>query len=1819
MPEAAIELSALLQTADLARIEFEQESGGEFRTSTSTREKKVMSKKAITGALRAIASLKSERPDPSCLLQFQGWGNCKDLFSGDSSSAIAQFLLDEPSPSWLMRARQQLKELLTPAEWHQARGSALTSYYTPPHLIDALWKAVHKIGFDRGKILEPGCGRGDFISRSKIEDKYFIGIESEPISAAIASALNPNATIYNKPFEKIDFPDGYFDLAIGNVPFGSYRASDPRYAQLGGNIHEYFLAKSLNLVREGGIAAFILPASLFQRKNPSFRRYIGGYEEIVQVPLTKKEREIARERDKLSEGKSPSTKQKKIRYGGIAKLVELIWLPDSTFEGTQAQAAIAVFQKNERGDFKLWTETTEIALNFAAFDRDRAPEKVRVNCFFERELRLRQIDGLNRLVNDKGEKFFDEPHRFLGSPDINPLYGDGLSCADSGCNVAADIAAIFKWTPTVYGQPAERGLEGEILSEEMQELREGEFVLHEGSYHYREGALLKRVLASIEFTYRGKKYVVDRSCERIADFIRLAEATERLARAQSDPAPIAPLQTVCRIFYSTFIRRWGHFKQKGFNANEMLLSNDPRYALTAELERWNGDRLVTSPILTERVGRVYNEPERCDNPRDAIVASLNRFGHIEIDYVAKLLGDTVERLSHYLAHKQLAFFDPVSGWAFCDEYLSGNLRDKLDAARTYRGHADLSPNIKALQAALPKPILPRTTDRELAVDCLEALDIPVSELDERELSEYLDRRFTVELGATWIAPEVYARFARERLDIKIIEIRYWAEIATFFLAGDSRDHSHWGTEDLHSLQILECALNLKRPRIVKRFGDGNFDYQRSELANRMAVAKIEDMNRAFVDWIWGDRKRTIDLCTAYNVRLNSCLPRQYTGEWLALPGLNPEIELYPWQRRGIARILQSQSTFLSWCVGSGKTLTLIAAAEEMLRLDMARRPLIVVLNGTEGQFMSEWKIAYPASNATLCPRNKKERTSFLASLPHRAPGAIVMTHSQFFMLHVSREYQLAFLNAEKDRLVDALRMAAEQNHRHDDTRRTTERGLQQHLKRLEAKITKVLASNSKHEEFDFETLGVDAVLFDEFHVNKRLPIQTKQQGVRGIPSGDSQRAIDTYCKLAYTLGQFFADLKHEVRGKVVAATGTMLSNTIAEIYVWQRMLQLPLLEKMGLVHFDAWSSQFVEISSDPEVKPDGRYEMTDRMKSFYNIRVLRSHIEQFVDFFTAKDLDDAAIVAKPMAHYVDCVSQPSEAQKQFLKKALLRAVAIRNRQISPQEDNMLVLTTDLIKASLSVRLLGWHEPQLDNKIHALVLNVGFIYRETNGTQLVFCDLSTDKGDSQFSAYRYIRELLTACGIPAETIEYAQDHKSIDRRNALRDRVNRGEVRIVIGSTATLGTGCNFQEWGLHALHHLDAPHRPTDLEQREGRGIRQGNGKNQLGEDTTLAHCIVFRYITERLDSLRWQALQNKRNMIVQFFEGRDIDELLEIAEEERPLTYEEVKALATGNPLLTEDARLRKELDILLARQHQFNTNRSRAVWDLKAIASQIKGTLQKIDTLEELSSIQGDPKPKDKLQFFGMEPCEVSLGDTVRLGHTFRAVANQLKGRRHDIYPRICKLGNLAIAIEHSTIYGYAFVLVASVPPSGENHTIRLRHLTGIKNKDYDIKANSTPEEASQVGSQLQKIFRFALRDRRNYLIEVASHLNQKQLKMERQQIDHAFPQSDRILEVRERLEEIARLLENDRDILDFEETEVLPVVYDGGDFSPTEFTVRYILHKLGQYQPDWASLLSQTVVKTRSGVLPLSIRDDFDDTDEDETGDATDVGDSPAYGAG
>ena len=1341
---------------------------------------------------------------------YVGWGGIPEVF-------------DENKPDW-SKEYAELKALLTPEEYEAARGSTLNAHYTSPAVIRAIYEAVGGMGFEGGRILEPSMGVGNFFGLlpESMQGSQLHGVELDSITGRIAKQLYPEANITVAGFETTNRP-GFYDLAVGNVPFGQYQVHDPEYDRLGFSIHNYFAVKMLDQVRPGGIVAFVTSRYTLDAKDESVRRYLAERGELLGA----------------------------------------IRLPNNAFRanaGTDVVSDIIFLQRREAPATELpeWVHV------------GTTPEGFTVNRYF-----------------------LDNPDMVLGTPTAESTqYGrqDYTVAPIEGADLSEQLHEAVQ---NIHGEYTERDVEEaentDILPADP-DVRNYSFTLVDGEVYYREGGIMVRQDVSAAMT------------ERIKGLMELRDCTRRLIQLQTEDASdaeIAAEQQRLNTLYDAYTAKHGLISSR---ENKRAFSDDSSYYLLCSLEILNEDGKLErkADMFTRRTIQPHRPVEHTETAAEALAVSLNELGRVDIAYMSRLCGRDTSSANEKSQPRRSTNPSPgaasytatdsnssipaenkdvnsiaaeLSGVIFrvpgteryvtADEYLSGNVRVKLrEAEAAAKDDASYSINVEALKAAQPR-------------------ELTASEID-------------VRLGATWIEPRYIEQFM-----VETFQPTYWAsrsmsvnyspytsewriEGKSAVGANDVNAFSTYGTSRMNAYKILENTLNLRDVRIYDKIEDSDGTERRvlNVKETTLAQQKQQVIKDAFRDWLWKDPKRRETLVAKYNELFNSTRPREYDGSHLTFPGMNPEIELREHQRNAIARILYGGNSLLAHEVGAGKTFTMAAAAMEAKRLGLCRKPMFAVPNHLTEQWASEFLRLYPSANVLVATKKDFEpanRKKFCARIATGDYDAVIIGHSQFERIPVSQERQEQLLSEEILEITESIKQL-KLNH----GERFSIKAMEKMKKSLEAKLKKLLDS-PKDDVVTFEELGVDRLFVDEAHSHKNLYYHTKMQNVAGLSSAEAQKSSDMYMKCRYM------DEQTGSRG-IVFATGTPVSNSMTELYTMQRYLQHDTLERLGLGHFDSWAANFGETVTALELAPEGTgYRARTRFSKFFNLPELMNLFREVADIKTADQLN----LPTPEVVYHNEVSQPTEIQKKLVQELSERATKVHARMVDPSEDNMLAITNDGRKLGLDQRVVNPLLPDAEGtKVNRCVDNVFRIWQDGAGeklTQLIFCDLSTPgKG---FNIYDDIKTKLISRGVPAEEIAFIHDANTDEKKKALFAKVRSGNVRVLLGSTAKMGAGTNVQD-RLVALHDLDAPWRPGDLEQRKGRIARQGNMNETVH---------VYRYVTENtFDSYIWQTLENKQRFISQIMTSKSPVRSCEDADE-TTLSFAEIKALCAGDPRIKE------------------------------------------------------------------------------------------------------------------------------------------------------------------------------------------------------------------------------------------------------------------------------------------------------------------------------
>ncbi len=1352
-------------------------------------------------AIRTLKAVEAENraataEEQAVLAQYVGWGGLADFF-------------DEKNPRYA-----ELKELLTDAEYAAARESTLTAFYTPPVVIRGIYAALGQMGFTQGNILEPACGIGNFLGMlpESMSSSKLYGVELDDLSGRIARQLYQKSSIAVQGYEKTAFPDNFFDVAIGNVPFGQFHVPDKRYDRLNFPIHEYFIAKALDQVRPGGVIAVVTSSFTMDKRTASARKYIAQRSELLGA----------------------------------------IRLPNNAFKaaaGTEVVSDILFLQKRER--------MVDIEPEWVHLATDE--NGIQMNSYF--------IDHPDMVLGEM--KMVSGP--FGPTPTCEPYPEQPLEAllAEAVQNIHGEITAYDR----------EEELEGEDHSIEADPaVRNFSYTLVDGQIYYRENSRMNPV-------------EVSKTAEsRIKGMIELRDCVRTLLEYQTEDYPdeeIKAQQAKLNTLYNAFTRKYGLINSRG---NAIAFDQDSSYFLLCSLEILDEDRNLKrkADLFTKRTIRSHKPAEKVDTAVEALALSIGEKAHVDMDYMSRLTGKDEETLFSELTG--VVFLNPAytgendgrEKYLPADEYLSGNVRQKWAVAQ---GKAEQDPQYQINAEALAR---------------VQPTDLTASEI-------------SVRLGATWLDTEYVRQFTFETLGTprstqRRIKVHYsnitgeWRMEGKGMDPGNVKAFSTYGTKRINAYEIIEDTLNLKDVRIFDYVYDA--DGRKTAVLNKketaIAQSKQELIKDAFAEWIWKDPDRREAICKTYNILFNSNRPREYDGSHISFSGMNPEITLRKHQVNAIAHILYGGNTLLAHVVGAGKTFEMVAAAMESKRLGLCQKSLFVVPNHLTEQWATEFLQLYPAANILVATRKDfetKNRKKFCGRIATGDYDAIIIGHSQFEKIPMSVERQRAILEQQIDEIMMGISEAKEAN-----AERFTIKQMMKTQKGLQAKIDKLNDQSRKDDVVTFEELGVDRIFIDESHYFKNLFLYTKMRNVGGIAQTEAQKSSDLFMKCRYL---------DEITGGrgIVFATGTPISNSMVELYTIQRYLQMSALEEQGLQHFDAWAANYGETVTAIELSPEGTgYRAKTRFAKFYNLPELMSVFKNVADIQTA----DMLKLPVPEAHYHNIALKPSEYQKEIVASLAERAEKVRNRMVDSTEDNMLLITNDGRKLALDQRLVNPMLPSDPNsKAAKCAENVFEIWQRTadkRSTQMIFCDLSTPKDDGTFSVYDDIHAKLLELGIPENEIAFIHNAKSEVQKKDLFGKMRSGQVRILLGSTQRMGAGTNCQQ-KLIALHHLDCPWRPSDLQQREGRIIRQGNENPEVD---------IYSYVTEgTFDAYLYQLVESKQKFISQIMTSKSPVRSAEDVDEQA-LSYAEIKALASGNPMIKE----KMDLDIEVSKLKLLKAN---------------------------------------------------------------------------------------------------------------------------------------------------------------------------------------------------------------------------------------------------------------------------------------------------------
>ena len=1412
-------------------------------------------------AIQTLRTLEQEHcgataEEQQVLSQYVGWGGLADAFDPSKENWSAEYT--------------QLKGLLTEDEYAAARASTLNAHYTSPVVIRAIYDAVEKMGFQSGNILEPSMGVGNFFGMlpDSMTSSRLYGVELDSITGRIAQKLYPQANITVAGFETTDRRD-FYDLAVGNVPFGQYKVSDKAYNKLGFSIHNYFFAKTIDQIRPGGVIAFVTSRFTMDSKDSTARKYMA-------------------ER---------------------ADLLGAIRLPNNAFKanaGTEVVSDIIFLQKRDR-------------------PADIEPAWVQLG---------KTEDGF--AIN---QYFVDHPEMVLGNLELESTqYGYDLTVAPlEGTSLAAQLAEAVQhiegqYTTAEIAAPdvADAEAQRKTLPADPT-VKNFSYTVVDGDIYYRENSIMTPIELS------------DNAKGRVAGMVELRQIVNELIQQQLNDFPdedIKASQAKLNATYDAFTAKYGLINDK---KNARLFDDDSSYYLLCSLENLDENKNLKSKadMFTKRTIRPEHIVTSVDTPSEALAVSIGEHGKVDLPYMAELLGTPGEygrittELSGVIFKDPAADADdPETGWQTADEYLSGNVRDKLRMAQlAAESRPEFKVNVEALTKAQPK-------------------DLEASEID-------------VRLGATWLDPSIVQQFMMETFQPpyrirynNAITIRYspytseWRisnKSATGF--GDIMATETYGTRRANAYKILEDTLNLRDSRVYDTIvEDGKEKRVLNQNETTLAQQKQQAIKDAFAGWVWKDPQRRALLVKKYNELFNSTRPREYDGGHIHFVGMNPEINLREHQRNAIAHVLYGHNTLLAHEVGAGKTFEMAAAAMESKRLGLCQKSLFVVPNHLTEQWAAEFLHLYP--NAKLLVTSKKDfepgnRKTFCSRIATGDYDAVIIGHSQFEKIPLSAERQERLIQEQMDEIEEAIEEAKAQVGEH-----FTVKQLEKLRKSLKQKLEKLQGTDRKDDVVTFEQLGVDRLFVDESQNYKNLFLYTKVRNVAGLSTSEAQKSSDMFGKCRYL---------DEITGGrgVIFATGTPISNSMTEMYTLMRYLQYNTLQQKGLTHFDAWASTFGETTTAIELAPEGTgYRARTRFAKFFNLPELMAMFKEAADIKTSDQLH----LPVPDAKFETVVVKPSEIQQDMVQALSERAAEVHSGSVDPSVDNMLKITSDGRKIGLDQRLMNSALPDdPSSKLNACVNNVLRIWNDTKEqklTQLIFCDMSTPKGDGSFNVYDDIRSKLLNAGVPEQEIEFIHNADTENKKAELFSKVRSGQVRVLLGSTAKMGAGTNVQTL-LVAVHHLDVGWRPSDMTQRNGRIIRKGNQNKQV---------YVYNYVTEStFDAYLYQTLENKQKFISQIMTSkspmRSCDDI-----DEQALSYAEIKALCAGDPRIREKMDLDVQVAKLKVLRGDFQNQKYRLEDKLlKTFPEEIQKQKTRIAALQQDSQIAA-AHPQDKESFCGM-----------------------------------------------------------------------------------------------------------------------------------------------------------------------------------------------------------------------------------------------------------
>ena len=1599
-------------------VEIKKDERHNFKITEETLPEKLSPSERLNNNLEAISMLNRvesgqrelDSTAQEVLARYVGWGGLSEVF-------------DESKGGQWKEARAFLKENLSHAEYEAARESTLTSFYTPKTVIDGIYKTLSDMGFKQGNILEPSMGIGNFIGNipDEMNKSKFYGIELDSVSGRIGKLLYPESEVQIKGLEETSFSNNFFDAVIGNIPFGEYKVNDREYNKNNFLIHDYFFAKSIDKVRNGGIIAFITSSGTMDKKDESVRRYIAARAEFLGA----------------------------------------IRLPNDTFKGVAG------------------TEVTSDIIFLKKRD----------------SIRERDEDWIHLSEDEKGlvynKYFVDHPEQVLGTMrEVSGRFGNTLACLPKE---NADLKELL----TKASEEISKGStyeEIELLDDEItsipatDDVKNFSYTVIDDEVYYRENSLFV------------KKEVTDKNKEKIKDYLELNTALKDVIYKQKEDYSddeVKKAQEKLNEVYDNFSKKHGFINNL---SNTRALKEDSNFPLVSSIEILDEEEnfKAKGDIFSKRTITKAKTINHVDTSLEALVLSMSEKGYVDFEYMGSLTGKDRPTLIEELRgeiylniREEQNFYRPLSfnledgdlpfacangsnsykfGYVTKDEYLSGNIRDKIAIVDSYLA--------KLRQTERELPHLGYAEDgkeKELISYEMNRLEYQKAELTKVLPKELEASEINVRLGATWIPIKDIEKFIFETLKTPgwarwDIKVKFSNLTSEWNIEGKSKDRGNdlaemtYGTSRVSAYKLIEDALNLKETKVFDQIV--NSDGSKTSVLNKketlLAGQKQELLKEEFKNWIFNDQERRNRLVKLYNERFNSIRNREYDGSKLSFEGMNTKIDLRPHQRNAIARSLYGGNALLAHVVGSGKTFEMVASAMESKRLGMCSKSLFVVPNHLTGQIGREFMQLYPSANIMVADKKDfepKNRKRFIGRIATGEYDAVVIGHTQFEKIPMSKEYQEKHIQDQIDEIINYV-----EEYKHDRNQNFTVKQLEKTKKKLETRLEKLNDDFKKDDVITFEELGVDKLFIDEAHNYKNLYLYTKMRNVAGIGQSEAFKSSDMFMKCRY--------MDEMTGGKgIVFATGTPVSNSMTELYTMQRYLQYESLKKNNLEHFDSWASTFGETQSAFELSPEGTgYRVKTRFSKFYNLPELMSMFKEVADIQTADMLN----LPTPEAHYEVIKTLPSEEQKETLKSLSERADDVRNRVVEPDEDNMLKITNDGKKLALDQRLINPLLPDNpDSKVNVCVKNVFAIWdktKEDRSTQLLFSDMSTPKGDGEFNIYDDIREKLVAMGIPKEEIAFIHEANSDKQKDELFAKVRKGDVRILLGSTQKMGAGTNVQN-KLIALHDLDVPWRPADLEQRAGRIVRQGNENKEVN---------IYRYVTENtFDAYLWQTIENKQKFISQIMTSKTPVRVAEDVDESS-LNYAEIKALATGDPKIKEKMDLDNEVTKLKMLEANFKSNRYRLEDKVaKNYPEEITRTEKLIEAVKkDMANVE--PKAEGEEKFTSITIKDERIFDKKIAGEKLLEAIKTVKINESKM---IGKYRNMDLEVSYNFFTNeHNFSLNGAAKHSGELGTSADGNIIRLDNalekmpeklKRLEEKLTSTKEQLENAKEELKKPF--------------------------------------------------------------------------------------------------------------------------------------------------